>query len=94
MQRMNKIISRAFAILPFALAASVISGSSNAQDLPVIPPSNAVALSTIVAEVEKRQDFKYIEEIEWDDKGYIVTYYTSDKAKVEIKYDPVSGKPQ
>ena len=56
------------------------------------PPENAKKLSEIVAKVEQRPDFRFIDEVEWDDDGYEVTYFTTDNAKVEIKFDPVSGE--
>lgn len=76
----------------FVLAIPAISA---AQEQPRIPPDNAMKLSQIVANVEKRQDFRYVDEIEWNEGGYYdVTYFTTDKAKVEIKYNAVSGEPQ
>jgi Peptidase propeptide and YPEB domain len=59
------------------------------------PPQNAKKLSEIVTKVENRNDFQYIDEIEWDGKGaYVVTYFTSDKAKVEMTFNAVTGEPQ
>lgn len=73
----------------------VIPAIAFAQDRQRIPPDNAMKLSQIVDKVEKRQDFRYVGEIEWNEEGYYdVTYYTTDKAKVEIKYNAVSGEPQ
>jgi hypothetical protein len=43
---------------------------------------------------KQRQGFRYISEVDWDDGAYEVTYYTTDKAKVEIRYDPVTGEPK
>lgn len=66
-----------------------------AQERPKIPPDNAMKLSQIVAKVEQRPDFRYIGEVDWSDEGYYeVTYFTTDKAKVEIKYNPATGEPQ
>lgn len=66
-----------------------------AQERPKIPPDNAMKLSQIIAKVEQRPDFRYVGEIDWSDDGYFeVTYFTTDKAKVEIKYNPVTGEPQ
>jgi hypothetical protein len=60
-----------------------------------VPPQNAMKLSEIVAKIEQRDQFRYIDEVDWDSDGYYeVTYYTSDKAKVEIKIDPVTGEPK
>ncbi len=75
-------------------ALGMLACPALAQDQPPTPPADAVKLSQIVAEVEARQDFRYIDQIDWDNDGYLVTYYTSDKAKVEIKFDPTSGKPK
>jgi len=65
-----------------------------AQNADRYPPPNAKKLSEIVAKVEQRQDFRYISEIDWDDGAYEITYYTTDKAKVEIRYNPVTGEPK
>ena len=60
-----------------------------------VPPQNAMKLSQIVAQVEQRDHFNYIGEIDWSREGYYeITYYTTDKAKVELKVNPVSGKPE
>lgn len=70
------------------------SASALAADDPAMPPQNARKLSEILAKVEQRPDFRYVKEVDWSKDGYTVTYYTSDKAKVEITYDPVSGDPK
>lgn len=75
-----------------ALATAVLAGSAFAQDAARVPPQNAKKLSEIIAKVEQRADFRYIAEVDWDDGGYEVTYYTTDNAKVEIKFDPVTGE--
>ncbi|MDW6020180.1 PepSY domain-containing protein [Mesorhizobium sp. BAC0120] len=60
-----------------------------------IPPPNAMKLSEIIAKVEQRDQFAYVSEIDWSEEGYYdITYFTTDKAKVEIKADPVTGKPK
>lgn len=62
---------------------------------PAIPPENSLKLSEIIAKIEKRDQFRYVTEIRWESEGYYdVVYYTSDKAKVEIKIDAVSGEPR
>ena len=85
---MLKLISAASVGLLF------LGGVAVAQTADKAPPQNAKKLSEIIAKVEQRQDFRYISEIDWDDGAYEVTYYTSDKAKVEIKYDPLTGDPK
>jgi hypothetical protein len=85
---MLKLISAASVGLLF------LGGVAVAQTTDRSPPENGKKLSEIIAKVEQRQDFRYISEIDWDDGAYEVTYYTSDKAKVEIKYDPLTGEPK
>ena len=47
-----------------------------------------------LAKVEQSDGFRYVKEVDWDKDAYVVTYYTSDKAKVEITYDPVTAEPK
>ncbi|MGN6142388.1 MAG: PepSY domain-containing protein [Mesorhizobium sp.] len=80
---------------PMIAAAALsltLAGTAAAQQAMREPPQNAKKLSEIIAKVEQRPDFRYIGEVDWDDGGYEVTYYTTDNAKVEIKFDPVSGE--
>jgi hypothetical protein len=65
-----------------------------AQDKPPpVPPDNALKLSAIIATVEQRDAFHYVSDVEWNDDGYYdVIYFTTDKAKVEMKIDAVTGK--
>jgi hypothetical protein len=82
---------------PISVAGVVLlllGGTALAQQADKAPPENARKLSEIVAKVEQRQDFRYISEIDWDEGAYEVTYYTTDRAKVEIRYDPVTGNPK
>jgi hypothetical protein len=77
------------------LCLLALTAAAAAQDRTKFPPDNALKLSQIVTTVEKRPDFRYIYSIDWNDDGYYeVTYYTTDKAKVEIDYNPVTGQPQ
>lgn len=82
----------------FAGAAFVVLGGAPAfaqSATKAVPPQNAMKLSQIVAQVEQRDHFNYISEIDWSREGYYeITYYTTDKAKVELKVNPVSGKPE
>ena len=77
-----------------SVASFLLAGPVFAQDAASLPPPNAKKLSEIIAKIEQRPDFRYIHEVEWDDGGYDVTYYTTDKAKVEIKFDPVTAEPK
>ena len=76
-----------------AVAVALAAGPAAAQGAKV-PPQNAKKLSEIIAKVEQRADFRYIDEVDWDDGGYDITYYTTDNAKVEIKFDPVTAQPR
>lgn len=77
-------------------AVLLLCGSALAQTAaPPVPPENGLKLSEIIAKIEQRDQFRYIDEVDWDEDGYYeVTYFTSDKAKVEIKIDPVTGQPR
>jgi hypothetical protein len=76
-----------------ALAVLCAVGTATAQDAPPVPPENAMKLSAIVAAVETRDSFQYVSQIEWNDEGYYdVVYFTTDKARVELKVDAVTGK--
>ena len=83
-------------IMGLGVALALACGQAYAQSSPPpVPPQNGMKLSQLVAKVEQREKFQYIKEIEWEEEGYYdVTYYTTDKAKVEIKLDPVSGQPK
>lgn len=57
-------------------------------------PPEGIKLSELVAKIEKMADFQYIDEIDWNDRGYYeVEYFMTNGAKVEIKLDPTSGEP-
>ena len=80
-------------LLATSVAVLLAGGPAFAADEPLLPPPNAKKLSEILAKVEKRDGFRYVKEVDWDSGAYVVTYYTSDKAKVEITYDPVTAEP-
>jgi hypothetical protein len=83
-------------LLGLGVALALTCGQTFAQSSPPpVPPQNSMKLSQLVAKVEQREKFQYIKDIEWEEEGYYeVTYYTTDKAKVEIRLDPVSGQPK
>ncbi|GLS41529.1 hypothetical protein GCM10010869_71260 [Mesorhizobium tianshanense] len=81
-------------VLATAVAVLLFGGPASAADDRPLPPQNAKKLSEIVAKVEQRSDFRYIDEVDWDSGAYTVTYYTTDRAKVEITYDPVTAEPK
>lgn len=83
-------------VLCAGMAATFLCGQAYAQTAaPPVPPQNSMKLSQLIAKVEQRDKFQYIKDVEWEREGYYeITYYTTDKAKVEIKLDPVSGQPK
>ncbi|ESY72877.1 PepSY domain-containing protein [Mesorhizobium sp. M1050] len=81
-------------LLMTSVAVLLAGGPAFAADDTPLPPPNAKKLSEILAKVEKRDGFLYVKEVDWDSGAYTVTYYTADKAKVEINYDPVTAEPK
>ncbi|MER9138965.1 PepSY domain-containing protein [Mesorhizobium sp. M0047] len=81
-------------LLATSVAVLLAGGPAFAADDTPLPPPNAKKLSEILAKVEKRDGFLYVKEVDWDSGAYTVTYYTADKAKVEINYDPVTAEPK
>jgi Peptidase propeptide and YPEB domain len=82
-------------LVTIAALGLVCCGPALGQEGGKLPPANAIKLSAIVAKVEQRADFRYVDRIEWDTGGfYDITYFTTDKARVEIKINPVTGEPQ
>jgi hypothetical protein len=88
------IMSRSVFYLVAVTALTCSQAFAQTEPSP-IPPQKSMKLSEIIASVERRDKFQYIKEVEWEQEGYYeVTYYTTDKAKVEIKLDPVTGQPK
>ena len=79
-------------VLVTGFAVLLASGPAFAADEKPLPPANTKKLSEIIAKVEQRNDFRYVKEVDWDSGAYTVTYYTTDKAKVQITYDPVTAE--
>ena len=88
-------MSRWAAILA-AVALSGTAGIASAADsADKMPPEHGQKVSEIIARIESRPDFRYLESVEWDRQGYYeITYHTADKAKVEIKIDAATGQPR
>jgi Peptidase propeptide and YPEB domain len=77
------------------LATTLLAGPAFAQTSQAQPPANAKKLSEMIGKVESRDKFLYISEIDWSESGYYqVIYYTSDKAKVELHLDALTGEPK
>lgn len=74
------------------LALAATPALAQTAPAPNVPPANGKKLSEIIAKVEQRPGFRYIDDVDWDDGAYDVTYYTTDNAKVEMKFDAVSGE--
>lgn len=76
------------------LALSFVVGSATlAEARDRQPPDDAMPLSQIVAKIEQRPDFRYIDEIEWDDDGYYeIEYRTKEGGEVKLKLDPKTGE--
>lgn len=49
-------------------------------------------LSQILEQIEQSADFSYIDEIDWDNRGYYeIEYFLKNGAKVEVRIDPKTG---
>lgn len=50
-------------------------------------------LSEIIAKVEQNPDTAFINEVDWNDRGYYeIEYVTKTGAKVEVRVDPKTGE--
>lgn len=83
-------------ILAALIVALFVATQVQAQTKePPIPTEKSLKLSEIIAKIEQRSQFRYVSEVDWSTDGYYdVVYYTTDKAKVEIKIDAVTGEPR
>lgn len=71
-----------------------------ASALLILAPLNAYAappegtkLSEIIAKVEQTADVEYVDEVDWNDRGYYeIEYFMKNGAKAEIKIDPKTGE--
>jgi hypothetical protein len=77
------------------VAGMVGCGVAVAQDIdPTSKAENGKKPSEILSAIETRDDFRYLEEMEWNDDGYYsIVYHTADMARVEIHIDALSGNP-
>ena len=84
-----------FTIVAFTALSLSTAAFAQGTEEEAAPPPDGKLLSEIVARVEKRDGFRYVDEIRWNSDGfYEVIYFTTDKAKVEMKFNPVTGEPQ
>lgn len=50
-------------------------------------------LSDTISKIEQSADFAYVDEVDWNDRGYYeIEYLMKNGAKVEIKIDPKTGE--
>lgn len=57
------------------------------------PPADGHKLSQIIAKIEQAGDLDYIDEVDWNNRGYYeIEYLTKAGAKVEVKIDPKTGE--
>lgn len=50
-------------------------------------------LSEIIAKIEQNPDVEYIDEVDWNDRGYYeIEYVMKNGAEAEIKIDPKTGE--
>ena len=77
------------------VAGLIVSGPAIAQDIdPTSVAESGKRPSEILSSIEDRADFRYLQEMEWNDDGYYsIVYHTADKARVEIYIDALSGEP-
>lgn len=82
-------------LMVLTIAGTVMSSGAFAQDIdPTSKAESGKKPSEILSSIETRDDFRYLEEMEWNDDGYYsIVYHTADKARVEIHIDALSGEP-
>lgn len=73
------------------LLAVILLTTTSAGALAAAP--DGTKLSEIIAKIEQTPDLQYIDEIDWNDRGYYeIEYFIKNGAKVEIKIDPKTGE--
>lgn len=73
----------------FASALSLVITALNAH---AAAPEGA-KLSEIVAKIEQTADVEYVDEVDWNDRGYYeIEYIMKNGAKAEIRIDPKTGE--
>lgn len=56
-------------------------------------PPQGTKLADIIAKVEQTPEIDYVDEVDWNDRGYYeIEYYMKNGAKAEIKIDPKTGE--
>ncbi|MBC2885055.1 PepSY domain-containing protein [Ochrobactrum sp. CM-21-5] len=73
------------------ILASVFLAVASSGALAAAP--EGTKLSEIIAKVEQTADVQYVDEVDWNDRGYYeIEYIMKNGAKVEIKIDPKTGE--
>jgi len=73
------------------LLAAILLTATSAGALAAAP--EGTKLSEIIAKIEQTPDIQYIDEVDWNDRGYYeIEYFMKNGAKVEIKIDPKTGE--
>lgn len=75
------------------VALSLMSTSSAFAVATEAPPADGAKLSDIVAKIESRPDFLFIEQVDFASGKYQVIFYMVDGAEVRMEFDPVTGEP-
>ncbi len=58
------------------------------------PPDGSKPLSAILAQVEQKPGFRYVDEAELKNGLYKVEYYTKDGVEHKLYIDPQTGNPR
>ncbi len=73
--------------------AAALAASPAVADVKDRPPDGSKLLSEIIASVEKRENFAFIDEVDLEDGIYEIVYFMKDGAEVKLKLDPRTGQP-
>jgi hypothetical protein len=79
--------------LPLTIAAVLAFAGPALAAPPDAPSNDAKKLSEIVATVEKRDNFAFIDEIDFDSGVYEIVYFMKDGAEVKLQLDARTGEP-
>lgn len=73
------------------MLAAILLTATSAGAFAATP--EGIKLSEIIAKVEQNTDVQYVDEVDWNDRGYYeIEYFLKNGAKVEIKIDPKTGE--
>lgn len=75
------------------LAVTALFLAVSAAAVYAAPPPEGMRLSEIIGKIEQNADTAFVDEVDWNDRGYYeIEYITKAGAKVEVKIDPKTGK--